>query len=718
MRPIVRCSRRPVRCRRRRLPWPSSTRRRARSGSCSPSASPSATSWPGVSPTRRRAEEIQSTLARIAAADEALRAARAADAAARAEVGRLRTAAERGRRPRGRGSRQLLVDARPGRSPRPTVGHRRPRCRLEGARAVGRRRASPTRAPSGPRRSTGAPTPCTNVTNASTCSWPTPPGWGSNPVPSRRCATAASRPRPPLASVTTSSHASWRRPPRSASERDALDERRQVHELLAEQLGARGFEAWLLDEALDALLEGASTWLEQLSSGRYAMAVDDKKQFAVIDHANADERRIARTLSGGETFLASLALALALAERVERARGHRAAARSTRSSSTRGSAPSTPTPSTSWRPRSRSSVPPAAWSGSSRTSPSWPSGFRCASRSPSRPARARFGGSTHDRSDGSSEQRGRQHMKYVVEQWAPEYGASAEGSDLAESQSTVDVSLELPAPGVAPVGPGRLDGRARASWPSSTGSGGSRPRSGSGRRRAGSHGAVRQLRRRSRALQRRGHRRRRPGPAEPVLPTGLPSCRSRPVTAGSASDRWPATHPTRSRSRLQSAMGELEHHVSTGVPDDCLLIVDGPLRERRLMEHAVGFVKRQHVGYLPCGRVRHRRRAHRRATDPRVPHRRAVPPMVVVPVPARRAVPHLGVGGAVRGESRSHDRRGPCARRRLRAGRCPGSRPRPTRIAGRRRTCTRSPASSASSAAASVILACSTGRCARRPEPL
>ncbi len=99
-------------------------------------------------------------------------------------------------------------------------------------------------------------------------------------------------------------------------ERAVLDERRQVHELLAEQLGARGFEAWLLDEALDALLEGASTWLELLSSGRYAMAVDDKKQFAVIDHANADERRIARTLSGGETFLASLALALALAERV------------------------------------------------------------------------------------------------------------------------------------------------------------------------------------------------------------------------------------------------------------------------------------------------------------------------------------------------------------------------------------------------------------------
>ena len=36
----------------------------------------------------------------------------------------------------------------------------------------------------------------------------------------------------------------------------------------------------------------------------------------VIDHHNADEVRSARTLSGGETFLASLALALALADRI------------------------------------------------------------------------------------------------------------------------------------------------------------------------------------------------------------------------------------------------------------------------------------------------------------------------------------------------------------------------------------------------------------------
>ncbi|HEU5084241.1 MAG TPA: SMC family ATPase [Acidimicrobiales bacterium] len=99
-------------------------------------------------------------------------------------------------------------------------------------------------------------------------------------------------------------------------EQVAVADQRSVHEALVAELHPKRFEAWLLEEALGALVEGASARLEQLSSGRYAMALDDKQTFEVIDHANADERRLARTLSGGETFLASLALALALAERV------------------------------------------------------------------------------------------------------------------------------------------------------------------------------------------------------------------------------------------------------------------------------------------------------------------------------------------------------------------------------------------------------------------
>ncbi len=76
------------------------------------------------------------------------------------------------------------------------------------------------------------------------------------------------------------------------------------------------FEKWLVNEALERLVLGASETLELLSGNQYALAVNEGNEFEVIDHRNADDRRAAKTLSGGETFQASLALALALAEQV------------------------------------------------------------------------------------------------------------------------------------------------------------------------------------------------------------------------------------------------------------------------------------------------------------------------------------------------------------------------------------------------------------------
>ena len=54
----------------------------------------------------------------------------------------------------------------------------------------------------------------------------------------------------------------------------------------------------------------------ELSSGQYSLTLDKQFNFAVVDHRNADATRSARTLSGGETFLASLSLALAMSDRI------------------------------------------------------------------------------------------------------------------------------------------------------------------------------------------------------------------------------------------------------------------------------------------------------------------------------------------------------------------------------------------------------------------
>ncbi|GAB7053068.1 AAA family ATPase [Catenuloplanes indicus] len=101
-----------------------------------------------------------------------------------------------------------------------------------------------------------------------------------------------------------------------------LREQRAVHErdgrvakTLAGHLRANNFERWLLEEALDLLVDGGSRILRELSGGQYEL-VHDKGEFWVVDHHDAGLRRGVRTLSGGETFQASLALALALSEQL------------------------------------------------------------------------------------------------------------------------------------------------------------------------------------------------------------------------------------------------------------------------------------------------------------------------------------------------------------------------------------------------------------------
>jgi exonuclease SbcC len=98
-------------------------------------------------------------------------------------------------------------------------------------------------------------------------------------------------------------------------QRAQLDEERKVAKLLGDLMRADEFPQWLVEEALQLLTVDASEILRDLTGGQFSLAVGEK-EFVVVDHVNADERRPARTLSGGETFQASLALALALSQQI------------------------------------------------------------------------------------------------------------------------------------------------------------------------------------------------------------------------------------------------------------------------------------------------------------------------------------------------------------------------------------------------------------------
>jgi len=95
---------------------------------------------------------------------------------------------------------------------------------------------------------------------------------------------------------------------------------------LGHELHQDKFIAYVLVESMERLAGLASVELLRISGERYSLVAEDDG-FDVIDHHNADEHRSVATLSGGETFLASLALALALAGSVRDLAGTAAAAR-------------------------------------------------------------------------------------------------------------------------------------------------------------------------------------------------------------------------------------------------------------------------------------------------------------------------------------------------------------------------------------------------------
>ncbi|MBP3964176.1 SbcC/MukB-like Walker B domain-containing protein [Paenibacillus lignilyticus] len=77
------------------------------------------------------------------------------------------------------------------------------------------------------------------------------------------------------------------------------------------------FVEYVAEEQLVQVCRAASERLSFLTKRRYALEVDSGGGFVIRDDANGGIRRPVSTLSGGETFLASLALALALSGQIQ-----------------------------------------------------------------------------------------------------------------------------------------------------------------------------------------------------------------------------------------------------------------------------------------------------------------------------------------------------------------------------------------------------------------
>ncbi|WP_165364288.1 SbcC/MukB-like Walker B domain-containing protein [Sporolactobacillus sp. THM19-2] len=104
----------------------------------------------------------------------------------------------------------------------------------------------------------------------------------------------------------------------------SLEKERKQRQKSADQLDklqrvfrGNAFVSFIAKEQLQQVCYAASKRLGQLTRNRYALEVDDAGSFIVRDDGNGGLRRPVSSLSGGETFLTSLSLALSLSEQIQ-----------------------------------------------------------------------------------------------------------------------------------------------------------------------------------------------------------------------------------------------------------------------------------------------------------------------------------------------------------------------------------------------------------------
>ncbi|NJP37314.1 AAA family ATPase [Alkalicoccus luteus] len=91
----------------------------------------------------------------------------------------------------------------------------------------------------------------------------------------------------------------------------------ELHQQLEQVLRGKQFVEFLAEEHLYHVCREATDVLKKLTRSRYAIEVDQSGGFLIRDDSSGGIRRPVSSLSGGETFLTSLALALALSKSIQ-----------------------------------------------------------------------------------------------------------------------------------------------------------------------------------------------------------------------------------------------------------------------------------------------------------------------------------------------------------------------------------------------------------------
>ncbi|WP_031405380.1 AAA family ATPase [Geobacillus vulcani] len=96
-----------------------------------------------------------------------------------------------------------------------------------------------------------------------------------------------------------------------------LSRRIERYKQLQALLRGNSFVEFMAEEQLEHVTAMASERLQRLTRHRYSLELDSQGGFLIRDDANGGVRRPVSTLSGGETFLTSLSLALALSAQIQ-----------------------------------------------------------------------------------------------------------------------------------------------------------------------------------------------------------------------------------------------------------------------------------------------------------------------------------------------------------------------------------------------------------------